>query len=263
MKVREMNEMNNLPQIEGEELPRISLAGCEIVRRQFLSHMKEITVTIKPDGLIFNMFCLSKLENTVFIHMMVDRGKHWFIIRSCDEDDKDGQRWCNVKDDGVRKTRKITGKDFGTRLYHLMKWTQGYFYKVCGSLALQDNGNNELLIVFELDDAEKYPMTSKSRLSAGVDDSEIDKDDLAKLEEIEKRQNEEKAARKAAKERGEIPAKSKRKSKFPDVWEQDSFGTLFAQHTNRIRVPSLQEDQLDMFSTLPTEEEESDSKKEV
>ena len=36
-----------------DELKRVSLNGAEIVRRQYLSHIKEAMVTIRPDGCKF------------------------------------------------------------------------------------------------------------------------------------------------------------------------------------------------------------------
>lgn len=238
-------------QIVGEidELPRISIEGCEVVRRQFLSHMKDMVVTIRPDGIIFNTTCLVKLDDAVHIQMLVDRKNQWLIIRACDEEDKDGQRWCNVSENGTRKTRKLTGRDFGTLMYDFMKWTKGYYYKVCGSLAMQEGDDGELLLVFELVDAEKYPMTSKSRQAAGVDDGDIKEEELARLIEIEKQNLEEKAERKAAKERGEKPKRSKRTSEFPNSWEENSFGALFSNHTNRVKI-NQSDNQISLFSTL-------------
>jgi len=47
--------------VSEEELPRISLKGSEIVRRQFLSHMKENIVTLRPDGIQFNNSCITRM----------------------------------------------------------------------------------------------------------------------------------------------------------------------------------------------------------
>ena len=80
-----------------DELKRVSLNGAEIVRRQYLSHIKEAMVTIRPDGVIFNNSCISKMLDTYYIHFFFVIKQKLLIILVCEEDDKDGLRWCNVK----------------------------------------------------------------------------------------------------------------------------------------------------------------------
>jgi hypothetical protein len=46
-------------EVPKEELPRVSLEGCETVRRQFLSHLKANILTIRPDGIICNNACIT------------------------------------------------------------------------------------------------------------------------------------------------------------------------------------------------------------
>jgi hypothetical protein len=87
--------------------------------------------------------------------LLVDWDKKWFIIKPCDPDDKDAQRWCTSGDKG-RKPRFITGVPFGDRMYGKMGWCKGKAYKVCGTLALQLDKEDELIMVFELNDAEEY-----------------------------------------------------------------------------------------------------------
>ncbi|NCB28133.1 MAG: hypothetical protein EOM62_22190, partial [Bacteroidia bacterium] len=54
-------------EIPKEELPRVSLEGCEIVRRQFLSHLKENILTIRPDGIQFNNACITRMPDVRYI----------------------------------------------------------------------------------------------------------------------------------------------------------------------------------------------------
>lgn len=136
-----------------DTLPRISLKGTEVVRRQYLSHIKDNVVNIRPDGIQFNTACITRMENVVYIQIMIDRKRKWMIVRGCDEEDRDAQRWCNIKEEG-RKPRKITGKDFAIRIYRMMQWNRGYYFKVCGSFAVRDDKEDELLLVFELEESE-------------------------------------------------------------------------------------------------------------
>jgi hypothetical protein len=46
-------------EVPKEELLCVSLEGCETVRRQFLSHLKENILTIRPDGITCNNACIT------------------------------------------------------------------------------------------------------------------------------------------------------------------------------------------------------------
>lgn len=217
-----------------EELPRVSLEGSEVVRRQYLSHIKEAILTIRPDGVQFNNSCIAMMEDVVYIQFLVNRQDHRIIIRASVENDRDSQRWCNVKD-GQRKSRKITGKEFAIRVYRMMGWSRGYYYKICGTPALQENDEDELLLVFELDECECYTMTAKGRKAAGVTDEELGAE-LKKIQEEETRK-----AAEAGTASDEKPKRPKRTSKFPDSWDSDSFGVPVEEHKNRVDVKHLQQ----------------------
>lgn len=224
-----------------ESLPRISLEGSEIVRRQFLSHMKENIVSIRPDGIQFNNSCLVRMKGTTHIHLIVNRSKQWLIIRACDEDDRDGQRWCTVNED-KRKPRKITGADFSRRVYDMMGWSKGYYYKICGTPALQADQQDTLLLVFELCEAEQYPMTAKSREAAGVIDDDLGKDELDKLNLIEEQNRKEKEERAAAVATGEKAKRKRKNDRFPEAWDKESFGVPVEEHMSKVVINHLPKD---------------------
>ena len=233
-----------------ETLPRISLKGIEVVRRQYLSHIKDNIVTIRPDGIQFNTACIVRMENVVHIHIMVDRKRRWLIIRGCEEEDKDAQRWCILKEDG-RKPRKITGKDFAIRIYRMMDWNRGYYYRICGSFAIREDKQDELLLVFELDESEIYPLTAKGRFSAGVDDEEVGVVELEKLNQIEEAREAEKREREKAKKAGIEPKKAKSKTSFSALLASESFGETFENHVDRVKLSKTDEieGQLEFFQT--------------
>ena len=65
-----------------DELPRIDLENCEIVRRQYLSHIKDNALTIRPDGIQFNNSCLLRMPETSYVYLIIDRRKKWFSTKS-------------------------------------------------------------------------------------------------------------------------------------------------------------------------------------
>ncbi len=220
-----------------EQPPVVDIKGAIVIRRQYFSHMKECIVTFRPNGLQFNTTCINYFEGVTHILLMIDWEKRWFIIKPCHPDDKDGQRWCSIKNGG-RKTRMISGKDFAERLYKKMNWCKGKYYKACGTLARQIDVDDELILVFEMEDAEDFPMTRKARKTAGVDDAEISIDELANLDEFERQKELDKKERELAKAEGRETRKSKRSSHFPESWG-DSMGVPYDQHQTRIEFPHL------------------------
>ena len=59
--------------IPKDEIIRIEVSEAEVVRRQYLSHIREPQVTIRPDGIQFNNSAIQMLEGAVYIYLMVDR----------------------------------------------------------------------------------------------------------------------------------------------------------------------------------------------
>lgn len=218
-----------------DEIRRIDVSEAEVVRRQYLSHIREPQVTIRPDGVQFNNSAIQMLEGAVYIYLMVDRKRKWLVIREVDKDARDAQRWCSAKD-GTRKSRKITGADFSERVYRMMGWNKGYYYKICGTPALPVEGEECLYLLFELENYDRYILTEKARQSAGVLDEEVGKEELDKI------RAEAEAAKKAKEEAAANGTKSRRRKKkqHPESWEDDSFGEPYAQHKDRLQLPILQ-----------------------
>lgn len=230
-----------LTDMEESTLPVISLEGSEIVRRQYLSHIKENIVTIRPNGIQFNNSCIMRMEGVTHIHLIMNRSKKWLIIRGCDEDDRDGQRWC-IANEGKRKSRMINGSDYSERVYKMMDWSKGYYYKICGTVAVQADSRDTLLLVFDLSEAEIYPMTAKSREAAGVIDEDLDQNELDKLTQIEEQRKKEKEERAAAVAAGEKVKRRRKRDRFPEVWGQESFGVPVEEHISKVVIDHLPDD---------------------
>lgn len=220
--------------IPKDEIRRIDVSEAEVVRRQYLSHIREPQVTIRPDGIQFNNSAIQMLEGAVYIYLMVDRKRKWLVIREVDKDARDAQRWCSIKD-GARKSRKITGADFSERVYRMMGWNKGYYYKICGTLALPVEGEECLYLLFELENYDRYILTEKARKSAGVLDEEVGKEELDKI------RAEAEAAKKAKEEAAASGSKPRRRKKqqHPESWEDGSFGETYAKHKDRLQLPKL------------------------
>lgn len=219
-----------------EEIPRISLKGAEVVRRQYLSHIKEAIVTIRPDGIQFNNSCIAKMEDVYYILMLIQRKQKRLIIKACEQGDMESQRWCAVKN-GERKSRKITGRDYCSRIYDVMGWNKGFNYKVCGTPALQVDVEDELLMVFDLEEAERYLLSAKARKDFGVTEKDLGEE----LENVRRADAEQEAENQAAKKEGRTAKRIRRKGEFPKHWDTKSFGTPIENYQKRVVLPRVED----------------------
>lgn len=134
-----------------------SFDGYQVVRREFFSHKFDPTLTIKGNSIIFNNACISRLEQVVFVQVLVNPTTEKLVIRPCDEGDRDAIRWCIAKEE-KRKSRQITCGLFTAKLYEMMGWEALYRYKLQGT---KINYQGEQLYVFDLTSTEIYLPQSK------------------------------------------------------------------------------------------------------
>lgn len=129
-----------------------SFDGYQVVRREFFSHKFDPTLTIKNNSIIFNNACISKLEQVVYVQVLVSPSDEKLVIRPCNEGERDAIRWCIEKND-TRKSRQITCGLFTAKLYDLMGWEALYRYKLQGSRITY---NGEQIYVFDLTSTEIF-----------------------------------------------------------------------------------------------------------
>ena len=150
---------------EREEAARIaaeanfSFEGYQVVRREFFSHKFDPTLTIRSNGIIFNNACISKLDEVVYVQVLINPDTGKLVVRPCDEGARDAVRWCIARDD-KRKSRQISCSMFTAKLYDLMGWETLYRYKMQGT---RISYQGEQLYVFDLTSTEVFiPATQDS-----------------------------------------------------------------------------------------------------
>lgn len=134
-----------------------SLDGYQVVRREFFSHKFDPTLTFKGNSVIFNNACISRMDNVVYIQLLINPEKEKLVIRPCQEGARDAIRWCIAKED-KRKSRQIACGIFAAKIYELMGWEQLYRYKLQGT---KINYKGEDLYVFDLTSTEIFLPQSK------------------------------------------------------------------------------------------------------
>lgn len=211
-----------------EDIRREDFRESEILSSTLRMNYKDPQVTIRPDGIQFNNACIRLFEDAMYIYIGYDRDKKWLIINECERDDIDSQRWCGNKN-GKLESRKITGRDNSERIYKMMGWNKGYYYKVGGVLSVQDGDDSgEPYLLFELERNHEHALTEKGRSAAGVTDEEVGAEELAKIRAEEEAAAKEKAEAEA---RGEKPRR-RRRYKINGI-DEDSFGTKRKDHVRR------------------------------
>ena len=148
---------------EREEAARIaaeahfSFDGYQVVRREFFSHKFDPTLTIRNNGIVFNNACISKLDEVVYVQVLINPDTGKLVVRPCDEGERDAVRWCIARDD-KRKSRQISCSMFTAKLYDLMGWKTLYRYKMQGT---RISYQGEQLYVFDLTSTEVFIPTTQ------------------------------------------------------------------------------------------------------
>ena len=227
-RVNQREKLNRMAHALGVPVDSIRIEDfqeSELLSSSLRSNVKDPQVTIRPDGIQFNNACIRLFENVQYVYIGFDREKKWLIINECERDDIDSQRWCNEKE-GKLESRKITGRDYSDRIYKMMGWNKGYYYKVIGELSLQENDETgEPYLLFELSNNHQHALTEKGRAAAKVTDEEVGEEELAKIRAEEEKEAKEKAEAEA---RGEKPVR--RNKYIINGIDPDSFGTKRKDH---------------------------------
>ena len=108
-------DMSRTSEIEERALmyqKSFSYENFRVIRKELFAHLRDPSLSIRTDGISFNTACINKLVDVVYIKIYIDHMAKQLAIKECDPDDKNAIRWCIVKKDGSRKSRKITGRDF-------------------------------------------------------------------------------------------------------------------------------------------------------
>ncbi len=129
-----------------------SFEGYQVVRREFFSHKFDPTLTIRSNGITFNNACISKLEQVVYVQVLINPDTGKLVVRPCDEGARDAVRWCVARED-KRKSRQISCSMFTAKLYDLMGWETLYRYKMQGT---RISYQGEQLYVFDLTSTEVF-----------------------------------------------------------------------------------------------------------
>ena len=238
-----------------DEIPRVNIKNARVISRRNLSHLREPVVTVRPDGIQFNSASIARFPDTTYVLPLIDKEDKMLYLVMSSEDEIDSQKWANIKDD-KRQSRKITGRGLGAKIYREMGWNKGYSYRAYGSLALQEEAEDELVLCFELGKPDRAFLTEKARASLGITIDDLGDEAEAVLAE-DARRKEEQEQREKDKTEGRTPQKKKDTTEYYVEPDGDEFGPKYSEHKGRIRIPRTTDGQMtiDDFDTLTNEPE--------
>jgi site-specific DNA recombinase len=125
------------------------LSDFEVVRSQFVTSTKKVTLTFSPNKITFSSESLKKLDS-LFIEMLVQPDSFLFVVRPTTPDNRNAVQWAKMKNE-KKYTRPIAGSAFLPNLYALFGWDIQCKYRISG--VKRKKGNEEILI-FNLQEME-------------------------------------------------------------------------------------------------------------
>lgn len=147
------------------------LREYELVRKQFLSSQRDASLTFSKEGIQFSASCISTLEKTSYIEMLLNPLQQSLVVRPSSKDKKNAMQWANARGDQY-VPRVIRCGVFLPILYDIMNWNANYKYRVKSIKKRNDSGE---ILLFDLRDTEVFipndiaQITGKLATAPGVE----------------------------------------------------------------------------------------------
>ena len=167
------------------------LRGFEIARSQFFDTANKVSVSMGYAEIRFGAECLKKLDDVLYVELLVHPTLMLFAVRPSTKDNKHAIRW-SMLSDVKHNPRPIAATAYMPALYELFGWNKEYKYRLRGFRKMNDT---EKLLLFDIKEPEIFLPNS---------DQPIDVDMTEK-----------------------IPCKAVRA--FPEQWASD-FGSEYYRH---------------------------------
>jgi hypothetical protein len=200
-----------------------SYDGYQVVRREMFAHLREPAVVIRKDSVTFNTACIAGLEDTVYIHILVNQEDKRMVVRRCNKDDKDALRWCVDKPD-KRKSRKMTNKLFSAMMYERMGWNTDCRYKILGH---KISYSDETIYVFDLTETEIFiDIRKKNKSTEAASEVVTSNGDTQSESQVDVT-----VERSVARKQSRMPF-------YPSDWK-NSFGLPVEEHKKALEIKML------------------------
>jgi hypothetical protein len=146
-----------------DETVEIDLAGYQVTKAEFFSHVTEPSVTIWNDRVKFNMACIRRFPGITHIQLLVNVIEKRLIIKPCHADAPDSLRWISGGTQAEIRNKEMRCRVFCAKLFDLMSWNPAFRYKLLGKPAVY---KEEILFLFRLSDFELFVASSSTKRHA-------------------------------------------------------------------------------------------------
>ena len=143
-----------------DETVEIDLAGYQVTKAEFFSHVTEPSVTIWNDRVKFNMACIRRFPGITHIQLLVNVIEKRLIIKPCHADAPDSLRWISGGTQAEIRNKEMRCRVFCAKLFDLMSWNPAFRYKLLGKPAVY---KEEILFLFRLSDFELFVASSSTK----------------------------------------------------------------------------------------------------
>ena len=92
-----------------EDLIFVPIGEIEIVSKLLTYTIRDMIVTIRPDGIQFNNSSVNLFSHADYITVGIDRTNKWLTVTASKKDCLESKCWCVVKGD-KRESKKISAR---------------------------------------------------------------------------------------------------------------------------------------------------------
>ena len=125
----------------------------EVVRIEFLAHIREPSFTFCDGKIGVNTACVRRLPDVDYVQLLVNAKEKKLAVRPAQEEDIFSFQWVTTTKSGKRHPRQVTGRIVFMKVFDMMGWNPDYRYKIVGKLV---RANGELLYLFDLNDRQTF-----------------------------------------------------------------------------------------------------------
>lgn len=109
------------------------LSGYQVVRGQFLTARSELPcMTVSNEKILFNSACGKKLQDCLYIQLLLHPTERKMAIRPCEREDSFGISWRRAYS-GQSTTKALSCPFFIKALMQIMDWSPDFRYRILGT----------------------------------------------------------------------------------------------------------------------------------
>ena len=138
---------------EVPENVRMDPDDFEVVRIEFLAHIREPSFSFCDGKIGVNTACIRRMPEVDHVQLLVNAKEKKLAVRPAKEEDIFSFPWATTAKNGKRHPRQVTGRIVFMKIFDMMGWNPDYRYKIVGKLV---KANGELLFLFDLNDRQTF-----------------------------------------------------------------------------------------------------------